>query len=250
MLSSLEETAAAFVEMAHRIVWATVATVDGRGRPRGRILHPYWVWDGPSLVGWIATGPTPVKRAHLEASPFVSVTTGPPTTTPAPPSARRPGPSTTRPDARSGSCSRTRRRRSATTRPSCPPGRTVRRRPPSPRCDWSRGGCGSCPARRCSAGAARSSGGPPDLIEADVLRVLSGLVGQPGLLYHLVHDHGQQCRDRRSGGDRLGGVRRRGALAGVDGVGRAGRRRSTAPPSRSAGASRSSSRACRRSCGR
>ena len=32
------------------------------------------MWDGTSLVGWIATGPTPVKRAHLEASPFVSVT--------------------------------------------------------------------------------------------------------------------------------------------------------------------------------
>ena len=73
-MSSLEQTATAFVEMAHRIVWATVATVDGRGRPRGRILHPYWVWDGTSLAGWIATGPTPVKRAGLEASPFVSVT--------------------------------------------------------------------------------------------------------------------------------------------------------------------------------
>ena len=67
-MSSLELTAPPFVEMAHRIVWATVATVDGRGRPRGRILHPYWVWDGTSLVGWIATGPTPVKRAALEAS--------------------------------------------------------------------------------------------------------------------------------------------------------------------------------------
>src|SRR4029078_9809848 len=73
-MNSLDQTATAFVEMAHRIVWATVATVDGRGRPRGRILHPYWVWDGMSLVGWIATGPTPVKRAGLEASPFVSVT--------------------------------------------------------------------------------------------------------------------------------------------------------------------------------
>ena len=73
-MSSLEQTATAFVEMAHRIVWATVATVDGRGRPRSRILHPCWVWDGESLVGWIATGPTPVKRANLEASPFVSVT--------------------------------------------------------------------------------------------------------------------------------------------------------------------------------
>jgi hypothetical protein len=60
--------------MAHSIVWSTVATVDGRGRPRGRILHPYWEWDGASLVGWIATGPTPTKRAHLDHSPFVSVT--------------------------------------------------------------------------------------------------------------------------------------------------------------------------------
>ena len=52
-------------------------------------------------------------------------------------------------------------------------------------------------------------------------------------MYHLVHDHGQQHRDRRAGGDRLGRLRRRRALAGR------GRRRSsgswpsTAPASRS-----------------
>jgi hypothetical protein len=39
---SLETVAPAFVETAHRIVWCTVATVDGRGRPRTRILHPIW----------------------------------------------------------------------------------------------------------------------------------------------------------------------------------------------------------------
>jgi hypothetical protein len=59
--------------MAHRIVWASVATVDTQGRPRSRILHPLWDWDGRSLTGWIATGPTPLKRAHLQASPYVSV---------------------------------------------------------------------------------------------------------------------------------------------------------------------------------
>ena len=69
----LEAVAPAFVEMAHRIVWATVSTVDRHDRPRSRILHPIWEWDGESLVGWIATGPTPVKAAHLERSPFVSV---------------------------------------------------------------------------------------------------------------------------------------------------------------------------------
>jgi hypothetical protein len=73
-VSDLERTAGAFVEMAHRIVWASVATVDPAGRPRGRILHPYWQWDGTALLGWVATSPTPAKRAHLAHSPFVSVT--------------------------------------------------------------------------------------------------------------------------------------------------------------------------------
>lgn len=72
-MSDLATTAPAFVEMAHQIVWASVATVDEQGRPRSRILHPYWEWDGTKLVGWIATGPTPIKRAHLERQPNVSV---------------------------------------------------------------------------------------------------------------------------------------------------------------------------------
>jgi hypothetical protein len=58
--------------MAHRIVWASVATVGPDERPRSRVLHPIWEWDGTSLTGWIATGPTPIKRQHLEHSPFVS----------------------------------------------------------------------------------------------------------------------------------------------------------------------------------
>ena len=68
----LRQVAPAFVEMAHRIVWCTAATVDAAGRPRSRILHPIWEWDGSALTGWIATGPTPVKVAHLQASPYVS----------------------------------------------------------------------------------------------------------------------------------------------------------------------------------
>lgn len=73
-MTDLQTIAPAFVEMAHRIVWSTVATVDRRGRPRSRILHPFWIWEDGRLVGWVATGPTPVKRAHLEHSPHVSVT--------------------------------------------------------------------------------------------------------------------------------------------------------------------------------
>jgi len=59
--------------MAHRIVWATAATIDRQDRPRTRILHPFWRWDGEALVGVIATGPTPLKRAHLARSPWLSV---------------------------------------------------------------------------------------------------------------------------------------------------------------------------------
>ena len=71
-MSDLATTAPAFVEMAHRIVWCSVASVDERDRPRSRILHPIWEWDGSMLEGRIATSPTPVKRAHLERSPYLS----------------------------------------------------------------------------------------------------------------------------------------------------------------------------------
>ena len=42
-----------FITVAHRIVWCGVATVDRRGRPRSRILHPYWerTGDGRARLG-------------------------------------------------------------------------------------------------------------------------------------------------------------------------------------------------------
>ena len=78
-MNDLSETAPAFVAMAHRTVWASVATVDAHGRPRSRVLHPFWVWDGARLVGWVGTTPTPAKRAHLGATPFASVSYWAPT---------------------------------------------------------------------------------------------------------------------------------------------------------------------------
>jgi general stress protein 26 len=51
-----------------RIVWCTVATVDRRGRPRGRILHPYW----EGATGWILTNRNSHKATHLAANPWVS----------------------------------------------------------------------------------------------------------------------------------------------------------------------------------
>jgi general stress protein 26 len=71
---TLSDVAPAFVEMAHRIVWATVATVEASGAPRTRILHPIWEWDGDHLTGWIATGPTTPKARDLAHESRVSLT--------------------------------------------------------------------------------------------------------------------------------------------------------------------------------
>lgn len=72
-MNELGEVAPAFLQMAHQIVWCSAATVDSEGRPWSRVLHPIWEWDGEALVGWIGTGPTPLKRSHLEAHPYVSL---------------------------------------------------------------------------------------------------------------------------------------------------------------------------------
>ena len=72
-MTDLSKIAPEFVAMAHSIVWASAATVDARKRPRTRVLHPLWIWDGETLHGWIATGPTLPKRAQLAVSPFIAL---------------------------------------------------------------------------------------------------------------------------------------------------------------------------------
>jgi hypothetical protein len=76
---TLGETAPAFVAMAHRIVWATVATVTSSGTPRTRVLHPIWEFDGERLTGWIATGPNTPKARDLAHQSRVSLTYWDPT---------------------------------------------------------------------------------------------------------------------------------------------------------------------------
>jgi hypothetical protein len=73
-MDSLADTAPAFVSIAHEIVWCTAASVDEEGRPRSRVLHPMWEWDGQSLVGWIATSPLSPKSRHLARTPALSCT--------------------------------------------------------------------------------------------------------------------------------------------------------------------------------
>lgn len=71
-VGELDTVAPAFVEMANRMVYCTLATVDRRGRPRSRMVHTLWEWDGTSPVGWVGSIVTPMKRAHLRNNPYVS----------------------------------------------------------------------------------------------------------------------------------------------------------------------------------
>ena len=64
--SDIEEE---FMARISRTIWCTVTTVDGKGRPRGRILHP--IWEG--ATGWIATGRQTFKAKHIAANPYVSL---------------------------------------------------------------------------------------------------------------------------------------------------------------------------------
>lgn len=71
---TLDQIAPAFVGMAHRIVWCTVATCDADGRPRTRVLHPIWQYANGRLTGWIATSPESLKARQLDRMPYVSLT--------------------------------------------------------------------------------------------------------------------------------------------------------------------------------
>ncbi|GAA3514479.1 general stress protein 26 [Streptosporangium album] len=54
------------------IVYATMTTVDRKGRPRARVLIPVWEIAGGRPVGWLATYKTPVKAAHLAGNPHTT----------------------------------------------------------------------------------------------------------------------------------------------------------------------------------
>jgi hypothetical protein len=68
----LEAAVSVAREVVERIVWCTVTTAGADGRPRSRLMHPVWWWDGPAPVALVTSRPTPLKVRHLAASPFVS----------------------------------------------------------------------------------------------------------------------------------------------------------------------------------
>lgn len=68
--SDFSDIAEEFAKRVARIVWCTMATVDTKGRPRTRIIHP--IWDGPT--GYIGTGRTSLKAKHITGNANVSFT--------------------------------------------------------------------------------------------------------------------------------------------------------------------------------
>lgn len=73
MTQDFAELEPEFRRRVARIVWCTVATIDRKGNPRTRILHPIWeVVDG-APVGYIATGRHSLKEKHIALNPYVSL---------------------------------------------------------------------------------------------------------------------------------------------------------------------------------
>lgn len=68
-VTSFAEIQTVFQSRVSRIVWCSMTTVDGKGRPRSRILHP--LWEG--AIGWIATNRHSLKEKHLQHNPHVSL---------------------------------------------------------------------------------------------------------------------------------------------------------------------------------
>jgi hypothetical protein len=58
----VDEVPQSFLATASRVVYATLATTDTRGRPRSRIVHPVWEEDGERLVGWVGSRPSRRRR--------------------------------------------------------------------------------------------------------------------------------------------------------------------------------------------
>lgn len=68
-IERFEDIAKEFDARVRGIASATATTVDTKGRPFSRMLHP--IWEG--AVGWIATGRSTLKTKHLAKSPYLAL---------------------------------------------------------------------------------------------------------------------------------------------------------------------------------
>ncbi len=68
-VNTFAEIEGMFLERVNRMVWCNAATIDRKGRPRSRVLHP--IWDGST--GWVGTFPDSFKAKHLAVNPHMSL---------------------------------------------------------------------------------------------------------------------------------------------------------------------------------
>ncbi|MFD0745835.1 pyridoxamine 5'-phosphate oxidase family protein [Phytohabitans flavus] len=61
-----------FNDYLREIRYATMTTVDAKGRPRARVLIAVWEQIDGRPLGWLATYKTPVKAAHLAKNPHTT----------------------------------------------------------------------------------------------------------------------------------------------------------------------------------
>ena len=66
---SFEEIRIEFLARIRDAVYCNMATIDLKGRPRSRVMHP--IWDGP--IGWVISWPESHKAKHLKANAYVSL---------------------------------------------------------------------------------------------------------------------------------------------------------------------------------
>jgi len=58
-----------FIARVQKAIYCSMATIDRKGRPRSRIMHP--IWDGP--IGWVISWPESHNAKHLAGNPYVSL---------------------------------------------------------------------------------------------------------------------------------------------------------------------------------
>lgn len=58
--------------IVEEIVYSIATTVGPDGRPRSRVVHPVWLWNGTETTGFVTARPTPLKRRHLDSHPVMT----------------------------------------------------------------------------------------------------------------------------------------------------------------------------------
>lgn len=71
-VSDFSEVRDTFFSYVRDIKYATMITVDRKGRPRARVLLPVWEIVDGRPVGWLAAYKTPVKARHLADNPHTT----------------------------------------------------------------------------------------------------------------------------------------------------------------------------------